>query len=167
MKFIAVCLLWIVRLFKKYRVFIINGAFLQAVQPHLRKCFDAIALLEFATVNVGGDGKATPEKTGEVQVTNDILAMISPEGENVSLGKGLKGWLLFFRGIFFPLFKEWFKILKFKLLHVNDRSNWGITFARGVPKGSNTTRLYNVTRFKKLILIFYFNSFYGSFEFGW
>ena len=30
------------------------------------------------------------EPTGEMQATNDILAMISPEGENVSLGKGLK-----------------------------------------------------------------------------
>ena len=28
---------------------------------------------------------------GEMQATNDILAMVSPEGENVSLGKGLKG----------------------------------------------------------------------------
>uniref|UniRef100_F7E4I9 Dynein axonemal heavy chain 6 n=1 Tax=Ornithorhynchus anatinus TaxID=9258 RepID=F7E4I9_ORNAN len=43
----------------------------QAVQPHLRKCFDAIAKLEFV-------------------FTNDILAMLSPEGEKVSLGKGLK-----------------------------------------------------------------------------
>uniref|UniRef100_A0A8C9WNZ6 Dynein axonemal heavy chain 6 n=1 Tax=Scleropages formosus TaxID=113540 RepID=A0A8C9WNZ6_SCLFO len=34
----------------------------QAVQPHLRKCFDAIARLEFALLN-------------------DILAMVSPEGE--------------------------------------------------------------------------------------
>uniref|UniRef100_A0A9J8DK93 Dynein, axonemal, heavy chain 6 n=1 Tax=Cyprinus carpio carpio TaxID=630221 RepID=A0A9J8DK93_CYPCA len=41
----------------------------QAVQPHLRKCFD----------------------TGEkIQYTNDILAMVSPEGEKVALGKGLK-----------------------------------------------------------------------------
>jgi len=47
----------------------------QAVQPHMRKCFDAIQKLEF-----GADGKTA----------NDILAMISPEGEKVSLGKGLK-----------------------------------------------------------------------------
>ncbi|XP_040273964.1 dynein heavy chain 6, axonemal [Bufo bufo] len=54
----------------------------QAVQPHLRKCFDSIAKLEFATVASGGDQ--------EKVFTNDILAMLSPEGERVSLGKGLK-----------------------------------------------------------------------------
>uniref|UniRef100_A0A803SX01 Dynein axonemal heavy chain 6 n=1 Tax=Anolis carolinensis TaxID=28377 RepID=A0A803SX01_ANOCA len=43
----------------------------QAVQPHLRKCFDSISKLEFV-------------------LTNDILAMLSPEGEKVNLGKGLK-----------------------------------------------------------------------------
>ena len=47
----------------------------QAVQPHMRKCFDAIQKLEF-----GEPGKAA----------NDIVGMISPEGENVTLGKGLK-----------------------------------------------------------------------------
>lgn len=64
----------------------------QAVQPHLRKCFDAIALLEFGTVTVQpSDGKGTPSgEKPEVQITNDILAMISPEKESVSLGKGLK-----------------------------------------------------------------------------
>ncbi|PIO16134.1 hypothetical protein AB205_0165430, partial [Aquarana catesbeiana] len=54
----------------------------QAVQPHLRKCFDAIARLEFATAPSDGDQ--------EKVFTNDILAMLSPEGERVSLGKGLK-----------------------------------------------------------------------------
>ncbi|KAG8454285.1 hypothetical protein GDO86_000797 [Hymenochirus boettgeri] len=54
----------------------------QAVQPHLRKCFDAIAKLEFAISP--GEGEQ------EVIFTNDILAMLSPEGESVNLGKGLK-----------------------------------------------------------------------------
>lgn len=51
-----------------------------AVQPHLRKCFDAIAKLEF-----GVSGKAQPGQ--EAQLTTDIIAMLSPEGERVPLGK--------------------------------------------------------------------------------
>uniref|UniRef100_K7FYG4 Dynein axonemal heavy chain 6 n=1 Tax=Pelodiscus sinensis TaxID=13735 RepID=K7FYG4_PELSI len=55
----------------------------QAVQPHLRKCFDSISKLEFAMM--------TPSEGEQEKVfTNDILAMLSPEGERVSLGKGLK-----------------------------------------------------------------------------
>ncbi|KAM4809142.1 dynein axonemal heavy chain 6 [Rhinophrynus dorsalis] len=54
----------------------------QAVQPHLRKCFDSIAKLEFAVSSAEGEQ--------EKVFTNDILAMLSPEGEKVSLGKGLK-----------------------------------------------------------------------------
>ncbi|XP_073398257.1 dynein axonemal heavy chain 6 [Dendrobates tinctorius] len=54
----------------------------QAVQPHLRKCFDSIAKLEFASISSDGDQ--------EKVFTNDILAMLSPEEERVSLGKGLK-----------------------------------------------------------------------------
>lgn len=55
-----------------------------AVQPHLRKCFDAINKLEFA-----GAPQAADEAAGGT-VSNDILAMISPEGERVSLGRGLR-----------------------------------------------------------------------------
>ncbi|XP_023289677.1 dynein heavy chain 6, axonemal [Orussus abietinus] len=54
-----------------------------AVQRHLQKCFDAIFRLEFATA--GAD-----ESGAEAVLTTDIVAMISPEGERVPLGKGLK-----------------------------------------------------------------------------
>lgn len=56
-----------------------------AVQPHLRKCFDAIAKLEFGTKQ---DENAPATDTPVL--TTDIVAMISPEGERVKLGKGLK-----------------------------------------------------------------------------
>lgn len=46
----------------------------QAVQPHMGKCFDGIRRLDF-----GDDPKSI-----------DIYAMISGEGERVSLGKNLK-----------------------------------------------------------------------------
>lgn len=51
------------------------------MQPHLRKCFDAIYRLEFG-LKEGGDGKMV--------ATNDIIAFLSPEGEKLQFGKGLK-----------------------------------------------------------------------------
>lgn len=53
-----------------------------AVQPHLRKCFDAIAKIEF--------GMREGEKKGEKVQTNDIMCMVSPEGEKVQFNRGLK-----------------------------------------------------------------------------
>ena len=53
-----------------------------AVQPHLAKCFDAIKSLQFGTQK--------DKQTGEMVPSTDILAMVSPEKESVSLGKGLK-----------------------------------------------------------------------------
>jgi dynein heavy chain, axonemal len=53
-----------------------------SVQPHLRKCFDAVAKIEFVTKE--GD------KKGERVMTNDILCMISPEGEKIQFARGLK-----------------------------------------------------------------------------
>ncbi|XP_057699654.1 dynein axonemal heavy chain 6 isoform X1 [Corythoichthys intestinalis] len=64
----------------------------QAVQPHLRKCFDAITHLEFALVSdQSTTGPATLEPGEQEKVyTKDILNMVSPEGEKVGLTKGLK-----------------------------------------------------------------------------
>lgn len=56
------------------------------MQRHLQKCFDAIHRLEFAS-------STKEDEFGEVieiVLTTDIIAMVSPEGEVVPLGKGLR-----------------------------------------------------------------------------
>ncbi|XP_067440238.1 dynein axonemal heavy chain 6 [Thunnus thynnus] len=65
----------------------------QAVQPHLRKCFDAITHLEFALLpeqSSGAAGTALDAGEQETVYSKDILSMVSPEGEKVGLTKGLK-----------------------------------------------------------------------------
>uniref|UniRef100_A0A8C3ADL9 Dynein axonemal heavy chain 6 n=1 Tax=Cyclopterus lumpus TaxID=8103 RepID=A0A8C3ADL9_CYCLU len=65
----------------------------QAVQPHLRKCFDSIKRLEFASLpEPSGTNTGTVLDVGEQEAVSskDILNMVSPEGEKVRLTKGLK-----------------------------------------------------------------------------
>lgn len=56
----------------------------QAVQPHLRKCFDAITRLDFALLSDPSTGTAVDTDKQEPVYSKDILNMVSPEGEKVS-----------------------------------------------------------------------------------
>lgn len=91
-----------------------------AVQPHLRKCFDAIAALEFGT-SESGDGESV--------MTNDIVAMISPEGEYISLGRGLKArgpvedWLGRVEEAMFIALKRYMKFA-YNCYPLKERSKW-------------------------------------------
>lgn len=84
----------------------------QAVQPHLRKCFDAISQLEFGLLTSTTHGEGETDETGEkIQYTNDILAMVSPEGEKVKFS------FCFFLFVFlfcfcFQWFIKWNRIIK-------------------------------------------------------
>ncbi|KAJ8313399.1 hypothetical protein KUTeg_009027 [Tegillarca granosa] len=101
-----------------------------AVQPHLRKCFDAIAKLEFG-IQTPANGEE------EVQYSNDILAMLSPEGEKVGLGKGLKArgnvedWL---GKVEEAMFVNLRKLVKFAIgdYERRPRSEWVISHASQV-----------------------------------
>ena len=94
----------------------------QAVQPHLRKCFDAISKLDFAR---------TKNELGEEVFTTDILAMLSPEGERVPLTKGLKArgnvesWL---NNVEESMMKSLYRITKAALLDFEQkqRHDWCI-----------------------------------------
>lgn len=56
------------------------------MQPHLRKCFDAITKLEFALLPKqpsGATGTVLDAGGQETIYSKDILYMMSPEGEKV------------------------------------------------------------------------------------
>ncbi|XP_021708238.1 dynein heavy chain 6, axonemal [Aedes aegypti] len=91
-----------------------------AVQPHLRKCFDAIARIEF--------GKKKTD-SGESLMTNDIIAMVSPEGERLTFGIGLKArgavedWLSKVEEAMFLAVKRYMR-LGYRCYPTKDRSYW-------------------------------------------
>lgn len=89
------------------------------MQPHLRKCFDAIAKLEFGVklpeseMEVAEDGtlverEMSPRSRDRLQaalaltarpedLTTDIIAMLSPESERVNLGKVSSFFIILFQ----------------------------------------------------------------------
>ncbi|GMF33821.1 unnamed protein product [Phytophthora lilii] len=57
----------------------------QVVQRHLPKCFDALVKLDINDDNTSNSGVAS-----SIAVSQDIVAMISPEGERVAFGRNIK-----------------------------------------------------------------------------
>jgi dynein heavy chain, axonemal len=92
-----------------------------AIQPHLRKCFDAIAKIEF--------GVREGEKKGEKVPTNDILCMVSPEGEKVQFNRGLKArgsvedWIGSVEEAMFAALKRCMKY-SYQVYRAMDRIRW-------------------------------------------
>ncbi|XP_049536716.1 dynein axonemal heavy chain 6 [Anopheles darlingi] len=92
-----------------------------AVQPHLPKCFDAIAMIEF--------GEKTLVSGEEPVMTNDIKAMVSPEGERLEFGLGLKArgavedWLSKVEEAMFLAVKRYMR-QGYRTYGLKDRSYW-------------------------------------------
>ncbi|KAG8234154.1 hypothetical protein J437_LFUL014944 [Ladona fulva] len=93
-----------------------------AVQPHLRKCFDAIARLEF--------GKRSPESASSVTLSVDITGMISSENESVEFVKGVRArgnveeWLSKVEDSMFMSLKKCMKIAIYDFSLKDSRRNW-------------------------------------------
>lgn len=91
-----------------------------AVQPHLRKCFDAITRIEFGSVK---------KQDGTEVMTTDITSMISPEGEVILFGIGLKArgsvedWLGKVELAMVIALKRCMKYA-YKLYPLKDRTEW-------------------------------------------
>ncbi|CAI9736985.1 dynein axonemal heavy chain 6-like [Octopus vulgaris] len=61
----------------------------QAVQRHLLKCFNAKLEFKELAQSENADEEEIEDKLA-IQYSNEIIGMISPEGEKIGLGKGLK-----------------------------------------------------------------------------
>lgn len=91
-----------------------------AVQPHLRKCFDSISRIEFATVK---------NRDGQDVMTTNITAMVSPEGEKIMFGIGLKArgsvedWLSKVEAAMVIALKRCMRTA-YKLYPVKERTEW-------------------------------------------